>query len=315
MSKAPKKTSSNLPALQGEVVVVPGEGGVLHFNLIVPPLLTVEGQFNATFALEAIAAETRLLLKEVTNGKQLQKLPFSKSGIRIHPKLTRNGTGGELSALMDESIREALTREIVLMLSRMSSLAHRVVNEAVVLVGLDMDENEIVDIPKGGRAKVFDEYAEEIGKTARRGVSSRSPVRARTWTKARRRMVLALYDATVERLTELERTYRRLNLDKRPTRAAVQLWAQIRVENPDLAPVLDGLSGRKPLDLARSYVCERLGTKAYHQVYKQIKIARSERSRLMKKDAVVSIEATVGRVVDSIGQKGEFSCDLLGCQK
>jgi hypothetical protein len=287
-----------------EVFEVPGEPGVLGFKLASKPLFAVEGRFDVAFALEGIASETKALLSNVVDGRSLGGTPFSKGGIKLNPRWNGSNKTAELYEIMSECISDAVKEEILLMLSRMGSLGQRTVSEGLILIGLKMEENQVFDTSKGGRAKIFEAYGREVVKTTRKEMSSQeTSVRTKKWTKLRRRTVLALYESIYKRLKKLKKTCRRLGLDGKGRQGADwNRWRRLKGDNADLASVLDLLPHGNPLELALIYVCHQLSTRAYENVKKEIKRAKKERKNLKEK---ASIESTVSRVVDSVAKKGE----------
>lgn len=306
------KNNSHIPRSQVEVFEVPGEPCVLGFKLASTPMFTVEGRFNVALAFEGIALEAQALLSNVIDGRSLGGTPFSKAGITINPRWYGSNKATELSEMMSECVAEAAKQEILLVFDRLGSLGERAVSDGIILTSLRMDENQVIETIKGGKAEILKAYGREVGKTARTEMSQQTSARTRTWTKVRRRTALALYDSTYKRIKDLKKICRDLGLDgKGRQRADWKRWGQVRAKNADLANVLDLLPDGNLLELTLSYVCDQLGTRAHSNVYREIKRARRERRELQEHAGIASIEAAVSRAVDSVLRKRESNCSSL----
>src|SRR5947209_7953396 len=98
--------------------------------------LELSGNVDVARLAERVLAEVRLLLEKVERGKRLDASPFADFSVNKGPGWDDARNPSVVLELIEESVGEGLTKELDFALERIANISRRLLNEAVLVVGL-----------------------------------------------------------------------------------------------------------------------------------------------------------------------------------
>lgn len=274
-----------LPTNLPKILFVPQPDGTLAFK-IETDLMTVEARMSPEYAVAALSRWVMAIHEEAANGGSFEHTPFAKAGIKIHPNAGKHSPAETVAAL-NQFVNDAVIKAMRSIPLRMAKLPAQSFIEGIISIVLDMEETELISI-EGSRAKIWNDYTEEAGRTIKRELNLPVILKPRRWNKPMRRKALRLYEDTLKLLKELKKTYFSTSSAKiRKQQPDLKSWEEVKAEHAQLREILEQLKDNSPGNLALGYVCKCFDSDSMDTTYDQIKKARRERKQALKggKDA------------------------------
>jgi hypothetical protein len=259
----------------------PQPDGTLPFKIEMDGM-TVEGTLFPEYAVALLGHWVIDIHQKAMTGESFEHTPFAKAGIKIHPNAGKY-SAEETTEALNRFIKTAAIQAMRSILTRMVKLPAQAFIEGIISVVLDMEETEIISI-EGSRAKIWNDYTGEAGRTIKRELKVPVVLKPRRWNRPMRRKALPLYEDTLKWLQELKRTYFSTSsakiLKQQPD---LKPWEEVKAEYEHLSRFLERLeNGDTPKDIAVLYVGERFGSYSMDTTWDQIKKARGERKQALE---------------------------------
>lgn len=227
--------------------------------------------YSKVYVVNSLAKSIIEFYKAVCIGGSLKETPFENFKVKLHPKQEEKSIEEAWEILLYYITRADLILEHALPL-RLADLPAQLFKEVFISVVQEMEDGEVFFI-EGGRADVWDNYTNKLGRTLKRNWNKTIPRGPKYWTPIKRAGLLKLYDATFKRLRDWWQKYHKSRSSPRPT---TEDWEQAEKDYPLLIPYLKELARSTPHELALDYVSKVIRIKGEHNLRKQLTLARKE---------------------------------------
>lgn len=192
----------------------------------------LSGNVDVAALTERVLSEVRLLLEKLERGERLDGSPFAGFSVNKGPSWEDESDRTAVLELIRESVGEGLTKELDFALERIANIPSRLLNEAVLVVGLALEANGVWSIAGSGK-EICRSFTRAIADREAETVADVCAASPGGWTPA-----------IVEKGRLLHQTYKQILKDARNDYfSGSTCWKEVRREllkkYPELAEVVD----------------------------------------------------------------------------
>lgn len=219
--------------------------------------------------------------KAVVIGGAAKDTPFENFKVKLHSKEEQKSAEEAWETLLYFSERASLLFEHALPL-KLADLPEQLITEVFISVVQEMQDNDVFII-EGGRAGVWDNYTNVLGRTLKRSWNKTIPRGTKYWTPEKRAGLLKLYTSA---LTPIQGWWKKYHssVKARRRKPTTEEKKEAAKNYPTIHPYFDLLYNTPPNQLALEYVSDVTGIESYESLRAQISKARKEAKQCQKKE-------------------------------